>query len=233
MKGDFSRFTFDPKKNYNRVLLQQGRVVLDADWNEQGDIQKYIRDTEAVDVVGRCGGPIDIAGFKVEVAPGGLDLTLSSGRMYVDGILCELDEERKIQPVIEDEAAGRYLAYLDVWDRQITAVEDDDIREKALGGPDTATRAKTEWLVKLKRCDLEEVSCREASLRLKDLTDPGDSRLAVRLQPPQKDSAADPCEILSGTAYRGLENQLYRVESSRAGRGRTRLRSSGLEITAL
>jgi hypothetical protein len=212
MKGDFSRFTFDPKKNYNRVLLQQGRVVLDADWNEQGDIQKYIRDTEAVDVVGRCGGPIDIAGFKVEVAPGGLDLTLSSGRMYVDGILCELDEERKIQPVIEDEAAGRYLAYLDVWDRQITAVEDDDIREKALGGPDTATRAKTEWLVKLKRCDLEEVSCREASLRLKDLTDPGDSRLAVRLQPPQKDSAADPCEILSGTAYRGLENQLYRVE---------------------
>ena len=30
MKGDFSRITFDPKKHYSRVLMQQGRVQLDA-----------------------------------------------------------------------------------------------------------------------------------------------------------------------------------------------------------
>ena len=35
MKGDFTRDTFDRTKHYSRVLMQQGRVTLDADWNEQ------------------------------------------------------------------------------------------------------------------------------------------------------------------------------------------------------
>ena len=35
MKGDYSRDTFDPAKHFTRVLMQQGRVQLDADWNEQ------------------------------------------------------------------------------------------------------------------------------------------------------------------------------------------------------
>ena len=35
MKGDFSRETFDRARHYSAVLLQQGRVQLDADWNEQ------------------------------------------------------------------------------------------------------------------------------------------------------------------------------------------------------
>ena len=30
MKGDFSRDTFDPLKHFSRVLMQQGRVQLDA-----------------------------------------------------------------------------------------------------------------------------------------------------------------------------------------------------------
>jgi hypothetical protein len=35
MKGDFSRFTFRPSKGYTSVRMQQGRVSLDSDWNEQ------------------------------------------------------------------------------------------------------------------------------------------------------------------------------------------------------
>ena len=35
MPGDYSRKTFDRKKHYRGVLMQQGRVQLDADWNEQ------------------------------------------------------------------------------------------------------------------------------------------------------------------------------------------------------
>jgi hypothetical protein len=31
MKGDFSRMTFDPGKQFMRVLMQQGRVQPDAD----------------------------------------------------------------------------------------------------------------------------------------------------------------------------------------------------------
>ena len=34
MKGDFSKDTFDAKKHFHEVLMQQGRVLLDSDWNE-------------------------------------------------------------------------------------------------------------------------------------------------------------------------------------------------------
>lgn len=32
MKGDSTRFTFDPKKHYSSVMMQQGRIQLDSDW---------------------------------------------------------------------------------------------------------------------------------------------------------------------------------------------------------
>jgi hypothetical protein len=35
-----------------------------------------------------------------------------------------------------------------VWERHVTWIEDDSIREPALGGPDTCTRAKVTWQVK-------------------------------------------------------------------------------------
>jgi Family of unknown function (DUF6519) len=37
VKGDLTRFLFDPLKRYVGVLLQRGRVILDADWNELVD----------------------------------------------------------------------------------------------------------------------------------------------------------------------------------------------------
>ena len=38
MKADLTRDTFHPLKHYSRVLMQQGRVQLDADMNEQAAI---------------------------------------------------------------------------------------------------------------------------------------------------------------------------------------------------
>ena len=34
MAGDYTRFTFRPEHDHAAVLMQQGRVQLDADWNE-------------------------------------------------------------------------------------------------------------------------------------------------------------------------------------------------------
>ena len=31
---DISRFLFQPEKHYSSVRMQQGRVILDSDWNE-------------------------------------------------------------------------------------------------------------------------------------------------------------------------------------------------------
>lgn len=92
MKGDFSRDTFDRKKRYSGVLMQQGRVQLDADWNEQHSIQAHRTHTEAVDVIGAQGAPRGADGFRVDLVGGGADLSLSQGRLYVGGLLCELEE---------------------------------------------------------------------------------------------------------------------------------------------
>jgi len=160
MKGDFSRETFDPRKHYCGVLMQQGRVQTDADWNEQEAIGRRRIQTEARDVIGPCGGPEDAAGFGLEIT--GQKLTIGAGRYYVDGLLAENDidglafEDQPDLPgaddwptVLGNAKATLGLAYLDVWERHITALDDAQLREVALGGPDTATRVKTVWQVRV------------------------------------------------------------------------------------
>ncbi len=59
MKGDFSRLTFDKKKHYSDILMQQGRVLVDADWNEQQAIKTYLLETQAADIIGKSGAPLE------------------------------------------------------------------------------------------------------------------------------------------------------------------------------
>lgn len=160
MKGDFSRKTFDPRKHYSGVLMQQGRVQLDADWNEQEAIGRRRTQVEARDVIGRCGAPRDDAGFEVAIADN--KLTIGAGRFYVDGLLAESETDGlayEAQPDLLDAPswtadlakAGTNLGlvYLDVWERHITPLDDRLLREVALGGPDTATRIKTVWQLRV------------------------------------------------------------------------------------
>ncbi len=153
MKGDFTRATFTPGKHYHGVLKQQGRVDIDADWNEQGAIASHRVETETVDVIGPCGAPVGDAGFVITAVSGGTNLNISAGRAYVDGILCESEADVLItgQPDLPHftlpTTAGVYIAYLEAWLRHIISLDDESIREVALGGPDTCTRAKTVWQV--------------------------------------------------------------------------------------
>jgi hypothetical protein len=153
MKGDFTRNTFEPRNHFTRVLMQQGRVQLDADWNEQAAILLHYMQALAADLIGPHGGP----GGAFEIQPGkSNDLTILPGHYYVDGWLCENEEKLAFsaQPhyPLPDQyrlPSGRSLVYLDVWERNLTYVQDDRIREVALGGPDTASRAQLIWQVKV------------------------------------------------------------------------------------
>ena len=240
MKADTTRSTFKQTKHYNGVLMQQGRVQLDADWNEQIDITGHRIETETIDVIGKCGAPMHDAGFHIvdpltkvndltaeekklpENQPlpalGANDLLISGGRYYVDGILCENDSivAYTKQPDLPNLAvvnqAGTYLAYLDVWSRHITALEDASIREVALGGPDTATRSKTIWQVKLFRVGDANLAadCSTNFPTWNDETAEGNGKLAARAATSAPSN--DPCIVAPGAGYRRLENQHYRVE---------------------
>lgn len=162
MKGDFSRQTFQPQKHYTTVLKQQGRVATDADWNEQEAIHAYYRRREGTDIIGQTGAPVDNPGFGIQPNKG--DVLIGIGHYYVDGILCENDGLNgqaisysqqpdlpmpdTLSQILNNAPQPFLLLYLDVWQRHITALDDPAIREKALGGPDTATRLKSIWQVK-------------------------------------------------------------------------------------
>src|SRR5256885_16844092 len=86
MKSDLSRETFDPAKHLTRVLMQQGRVTLDADHNEQVAILLHYLWTLAADVIGPAGGPVDGGGFNPAAPPGApRSFSIGKGRSYVDG----------------------------------------------------------------------------------------------------------------------------------------------------
>ena len=63
MKADLSRATFDKARRYRSVRMQQGRVQLDADFNEQQDILNHRIEIETRDSLGPVAVPIDNPGF--------------------------------------------------------------------------------------------------------------------------------------------------------------------------
>jgi Family of unknown function (DUF6519) len=320
MKGDFTRFTFQPSKQYTSVLMQQGRLQLDADWNEQMSIFAYLNQVQARDMIGASAGTSQtLDGFAIHLTPDNSDLIITPGRFYLNGLLCELvacsevkiqlldktnlnlirvenwlidghefipgqwieifkNDPTKLLPRIlrqiesiddqlqtlrlkavpdntsfQDLATSlndteslslrrittyqtqldypnptvnlenkNYLVYLDAWQRHITTLEDSNIREIALQAPDTATRIKTVWQIKLQLL-AQPLDLSSAGNRQKDIIE-----LIEELQEWQEITGGNINPLLSGRkvsltastdqadgqpgAYRGNDNRLYRIE---------------------
>jgi hypothetical protein len=92
MSFDCSRFTFNPRRNYSSVIMQQGRVQLDSDWNEwAAELARRIQ-AGTLDILGRAVFPAAIpSSFKITASLNGTTNTIQigAGRMYVDGLLAE------------------------------------------------------------------------------------------------------------------------------------------------
>jgi hypothetical protein len=232
LKGDLSRHSFERLKHYAGVLHQQGRVWLDSDWNDEVLLQLNLLRQETFDIIGRCGAPKPGTAFTISPPQAGAPLDAfqiaggpgPEGRYYVDGILCQLDKTvtyltqpdfpnppRLTFPPTGDLTA---LVYIEVWQRLITYLEDEEIREVALGGPDTATRIKTIAQVKVAplparaatRGDDGDITCDEALATL-----PVSGGTLTTLQPTDS-LPPDPCRLPDPASYTGRENHLYRVE---------------------
>ncbi len=97
MKGDFSRFTNQNAivKHYNQVLKQQGRVQLDSDFNELNGIIQHQRLIRTQDIIGNCGAPLHNDGYQI-LDDGSNNLFYTSGRFYVNGLLCETNPSSRL-----------------------------------------------------------------------------------------------------------------------------------------
>jgi hypothetical protein len=221
MNGDISRSTFDPRFGYSSVREQQGRLRTDADHNENVDILLHDERTTRIDVIGQSGAPVDDAGMAITSTGG--DLEIGAGRFYVDGIRVEHRPDDGAttvpfaeQPFVPDAALptdpGTYVVYLDVWERSVTAVQDPGIREVALGGADTTTRTQVVWQVKLLPIAVpgNSPSCASVFPEWSSLLLGSTGTLNVRVQP--AGTTTDPCIVPEAAGFRGVENQLYRIQ---------------------
>jgi hypothetical protein len=117
-RGDFTRNTYDRSKHFTRVFMQQGRVLVDADWNEQTSIVLRFLQTLAADLIGPYGGPEGNSGFtfitdktvikdlvdlngnslpqprqdQLEQALTTDGFLIGIGHYFIDGLLCEMDD---------------------------------------------------------------------------------------------------------------------------------------------
>jgi hypothetical protein len=244
MKGDFSSWRDERRQNFTGVMHQQGRVMLDADWNAQTAITNDWQDVAAQDIIGSgvAAVPADQPnGFKVKTASvnaGNVQLTLAPGRTWADGMLAELYSEPDpeltsdvtriatyLTPPVQDPGFGissiisgvRDAVILEVWREEINGFQLPDLLvEPALGGPDTTERVHTSWAFRLMRLAATD-TCENIVSRLRD--DFGNKgKLTVTLQPPVPGGTPD-CPTVAGGGYTGFEHNLYRIEIANVNAG--------------
>ena len=242
MHGDF---TLDPLKyrdDVTRVLVQQGRVQLDSDANEQTEtILRYLR-ALGRDIIGWHGGAND----SFRMIRQGTELQIHRGEYYVDGIRCAIPPGGDIWEIVDDPAAAdlrkpvplkklpnfvppsaadenkQLLYYLDVYERHVSSSEDDSLRDVALFGADTSSRALLTWRLRTLVLDNE---FRKLVTRAKTYGWPFREkddwyaalnltlRTGVRMRAKAAGSeSTNPCIISPEARYRGFENRLFRVE---------------------
>lgn len=245
MRGDFSRDTFDPTKHYSGVLMQQGRVQLDADWNEQDAILLHYLRTLAADILGPHAGPLGAMGFEIitrntksalskidDIEPNPSranvlkaacekgNLIIAPGRYYVHGMLVENERAvlygeqpghplKETHTIADSRPPSGQLVYLDVTERFVTSIEDPSLREVALGGPDTSSRAQVAWQVRILEFDPNDKSFDSNFITRRPSI--GTGKLLARAR--ADESAVSP----SGSPFSGAENRLYRVEVHNGG----------------
>ncbi|HEV7661587.1 MAG TPA: DUF6519 domain-containing protein [Allosphingosinicella sp.] len=244
MQGDFSRDTYLPSSRYSRVLMQQGRVQLDSDWNEQTSILLGYMRALTRDLFGSGAGPANACGFRIVTIENRGSLT-AEVKAEVDAALAEEKVELDENDMLI--LAGRYY----VAGLPVEATKAVRYRAQAgfpFGEGNVENLLKRSWIAYLDVWE-EFVSAdqdpyiRETALngvdtcgraqvrwRVRLLPDPnpddqdpiaklpptGSGRIKVRANPPEDPDTL--CTIEPDARYRGAENQLYRVEIHAGGK---------------
>ncbi len=261
MASDRSRGRDRSRFGYVGVVAQQGRVVLDRDFNAQQTLTADRIADDALDFVGPCGTPDD--GFRISLidpskppnywkppvalttsppeTPGQSgDFLIAPGTMYVGGQRVHFPPTQggaaitysyvdqpdwPLPPAPGSPPAGVELVYFLLEEMEISAGEDPDLLEVALGGPDTTQRLKL--LRRIHRMGVASTDCCAAwQAAVEDWAQRGltfDPR-TMRLMPnvglkvgfANAASNADPCDPVATGGYLGAENQLIRVRIDRS-----------------
>jgi hypothetical protein len=223
--------------------MQQGRVIVDDDWNERERIHRDDAMDTTADIIGAHGSPD--SGFRIGNEQNGriiasadlegkIDFKIHAGTYYLGGLRLRLenDEAYRTQSdwlqLYDEEAVlpptdGRIdLVYLEAWEQPVSAVEDSETFEAALGGADTSGRMRIMQRVKMLE-DVKSSDCAEAwQVAAENWAEAGQgtvddknevktsTRLSVSFK--QDGTSGNLCTPAVGGGYLGAENQTLRVQ---------------------
>ena len=232
MATDVARISFDSGRKYTDTVLQQGRVSLEAEENEQHAIDDAERLADLLDIIGPAGTPDN--GYVVSDGGGG-DIDIGPGTMYVGGLRVTNSETiaYSAQPdwldcngdplftPVNPQITGNEHVVLVLTEYDVTATEDPVLREVALGGPEGSARRRI--VQRVERLATTAADCADAMVSDEQVWqseglnfDPAtmrltsDSSLLVGWTGPP--ASPDPCEPTATGGYSGAENQVIRVQ---------------------
>jgi hypothetical protein len=228
MRGDFSAWNKDRSQNFRGTLHQQGRVLLDRDWNAQTEVIGEWQETAGRDAFGPgvAAVPDEVpASFKVTrvekiLAPSvHVDVSVNKGRVWADGLLVESSQDMVrtatyLNPppgsAADIPAPGRRDAViLETWLEELSPFQVPDLLlEPALGGVDTTERVQTAYRFRLFRM-ADGQTCDSIMPSLKD-----DFGARGKLTATLNTAAGTDgdCPVVESGGYTGFEHRLYRVE---------------------
>jgi uncharacterized protein DUF6519 len=228
MKGDFSRFDFNPADNFTGVLYQQGRVLLDTDGNAETQIEGHLRATLARDAIGAnvaavpMGAPDSLKLIQAQATASEVTVMLKPGRIWADGVPVLLPASADVslkatylgppiespEPLPSTIANGiRDAVILEVWEEAFSGFQNPPaLIEPALGGPDTTERVKAALALRLLRLGPGD-DCGNL-----DLDDDFANKGKLTVTPAPSITITGDCPVDAGGGYSGFEHYLYRIE---------------------
>lgn len=160
--------------------MQQGRVLTDDDFNEDARLRYEDQRRTRVHIIGESGSPDN--GFLISDLTSTrsvLDFQIGAGSLYVGGLGLHMDVAERYrtqrdwlqQPApnsaneelpLPPQGVSRYdLVWVEAWEQGVSAVEDNELFEVALAGPDTSARNRTMRRIHVKH-DVKSSTCRDA-----------------------------------------------------------------------
>ena len=189
--ADVSRHLSQPRKHYAGARLQQGRPLLDSDFNEGAEARADDLRASLLDIVGAAGSGDDgflpalkvgdqlaakLVRFGVATQARVLAYQLKPGTLYAGGALWEQNESEPVvfqREFLQMGAATapraafglqRQLSYLRGWEQTVTATEDGELLEPALGGADSAARVR-----RLRRVEVSDVQTSDCAAAFEEV----------------------------------------------------------------
>ena len=213
MNGDYTKVPLRSGDRWTAARMQQGRVLLDHEWNLNIDASVRREQREALDAIGRFGVPRGSGGFGVTITTtGATEVSVAAGHMWVGGLLAVAPRsfkytEQENVPALP--ASGGVLLYLDAFLEHVQPAEaPDELVEPALAPADSAARTRVGYRVRF--AATTAASPRDAWLAVSAGLTPASSGM-LSIEPAAQATPSDSCAPL-GDPLAMLPDGVLRVE---------------------